>query len=100
MLPQKCKTHPVENETEITEHESFSRRPGPLRLEPEEFLVVQTPADKPALTPGGSASPALPPAAPGAIPAPTGHTVGQTGRGGGVVSTSVHLVENCFDQQN
>ncbi len=49
---------------------------------------MQTPADRAALSPGGTASPAaLPPAAPGAIPAPTGHTMGQTGRGGGVVST-------------
>ena len=61
-------------------------RPSQPRPEPEEFLVVQTPADKTAVTPAGTASPSLPPAAPGAIPAPTGHTLGQTGRGGGVVS--------------
>ena len=74
----------------LTLKKSFkSFRPNQVRSEPEEFLVVQTQADKVALTPGGTACPSLPPAAPGAIPAPTGHTVGQTGRGGGVVSVDV-----------
>ncbi len=60
-------------------------RPGQSRPEPEEFLVIQTPADRVATTPGGTSTPVIPPSAPGVVPAPTGQTLGQTGRGGGVV---------------
>ena len=57
-------------------------RPSPSRLEPEEFLVIQTAADK-------SLS-GLPPTAPGAIPAPSGIQMSQSGRGGSVVCVYLH----------
>ena len=60
-------------------------RPSPSRLEPEEFLVVSTPADKNVSGSTGSGS-GLPPSAPGAVPAPSGLHMTQTGRGGSVVS--------------
>jgi hypothetical protein len=53
--------------------------PSPSRLEPEEFLVIQTAADKSMMGSG------ITPTAPGAIPAPSGMQMSQSGRGGSVV---------------
>ena len=63
---------------------SFS--PSPLRMEPDDFLLVSTPMDKFTAMLGGGGGNTMPPTAPGVTPAPTSHTIGHTGRGGGVVS--------------
>ena len=56
--------------------------------EADEFLVVQTPMDRASLafSMGTNYNQPPPTAHPGIIPAPTGHMMTQTGRGGGVVS--------------
>lgn len=76
---------------------SLFSSPSPLRLEPEDFLLVSTPMDKFTAMLGGGAG-GITPTAPGVTPAPTSHTIAQTGRGGGVVGSLQSLYNPPFSK--
>ncbi|ELU10253.1 hypothetical protein CAPTEDRAFT_201231 [Capitella teleta] len=63
------------------------QEPSPAKLEADDFLLVQTPADRLLISSsGGSSLPSMPPSAPGVLPAPSQMSMSQTGRGGSVLT--------------